>query len=218
MRDAARTRGRPKDPDLEARNKARILDVATGLFADRGFADTQVQTIADTLGVGNGTIYRYFPTKEKLFLATVERGLAVLTAEMDAVLARPDDPFELMRNAVRGYLHYFHCHPQLAELFIQERAAFRHHHRPLYFANKEEDACKHEEFFRAMREAGVIRDMPKERFFAVIEDLLYGTILTNLLTGRAVDPDTQADDVIDVLFHGVLTDTARRKLIKKEKR
>lgn len=217
MTDAARTRGRPKDPDLEVRNKARILDTATALFADRGFADTQVQTIADTLGVGNGTVYRYFPTKEKLFLAAVERGLAELTTEMDAVLARPDDPLEVMRNAVRGYLRFFHTHPQMAELFIQERAAFRHHHRPLYFASKDEDACKHVAFFRAMREAGVIRDMPQERFFAVIEDLLYGTILTNLLSGRTVDPDAQADDVIDVVFRGVLTETARKKLTKEKR-
>jgi AcrR family transcriptional regulator len=219
MTDTARAPGRPKDPDLELRNKARILDAAAVLFAERGFADTHVQTIADTLGVGNGTVYRYFPTKEKLFLAAVERGLAELTAEMDAVLAAPsDDPLDVMRNAVRGYLRFFHRRPQMAELFIQERAAFRHHHRPLYFVSKAEDNCKHVAFFQVMQEAGLVRDLPQERFFAVIEDLLYGTILTNLLSGRTVDPDAQADDVLDVIFHGVLTESARKKLTKKEKR
>ena len=219
MTDTARSPGRPKDPDLELRNKARILDAATTLFAERGFADTQVQTIADTLGMGNGTVYRYFPTKEKLFLAAVERGLAELTAEMDAVLAaHPDDPLDVMRKAVRGYLRFFHHRPQMAELFIQERAAFRHHHRPLYFVTKAEDDCKHAAIFQQMRDAGLIREMPPARFFAVIEDLLYGTILTNLLSGRPVDPDAQADDVLDVIFHGVLTESARKKLTKKEKR
>jgi AcrR family transcriptional regulator len=215
MTDTARAPGRPKDHDLEARNRARILDAATALFAERGYADTQVQTIADKLGVGNGTVYRYFPTKEKLFLAAVERGLGELTAAMDRVMDGPGEPIGLMVDAIREYLRFFHRRPEMAELFIQERAAFRHHHRPLYFVSKDEDDCKHAEFFRRVREAGVVRDMPQERFFAVVADLLYGTILTNLLSGRPVDPDAQAADVLDVIFHGVLTSAARKKLAKK---
>ena len=81
---AAETRkpGRPRDPQLEARRKAQILDTAAKVFAGVGFAATDVQAIADRIGVGKGTVYRYFATKEVLFLAAVERGLAELTAEM----------------------------------------------------------------------------------------------------------------------------------------
>ena len=48
--------GRPKDPELEARRKAQILDTAARVFATYGFANTQVQTIANHLGVGWNTI------------------------------------------------------------------------------------------------------------------------------------------------------------------
>jgi AcrR family transcriptional regulator len=203
----ARKLGRPKDPDLGARRKAEILDAAAAAFAELGFAGTQVQTIADRLGVGNGTVYRYFPTKEALFLAAVERGLKELSAEMDAVLATPGDPLAQMRDAVRTYLRFFHRRPELAELFIQERAAFRQHHRPLYFITKDDDErSKHDAFFARLRDSGTIRPIPQERFFNVVGDLLYGTILTNLLSGRPVDPDAQADDVLDVILNGVLAD------------
>ena len=84
--------GRPKDPDLELRRKAQILDTAARVFATYGFANTQVQTIATHVGVGNGTVFRYFETKEKLFLAAVERGLKELSAEMDRVFELPVDP------------------------------------------------------------------------------------------------------------------------------
>ena len=41
--------------------------------------------------------------------------------------------------------------PEMAELFIQERAAFPHHHRPLYFVTKgEEEECKHHAFFERL--------------------------------------------------------------------
>ena len=197
--------GRPRDPDLEARRKAQILDTAARVFATYGFANTQVQTIANHLGVGNGTVYRYFPTKEQLFLATVERGLKELEVEMDAVLSQPLGGGELMRLAIRTYLGFFHRRPEMAELFIQERAAFPHHHRPLYFVTKDDEAeCKHHAFFTRLVEAGVIRPIPCERFFAVIGDLLYGTILTNLLANRPNDPDAQAADVLDVILNGLL--------------
>jgi AcrR family transcriptional regulator len=197
--------GRPKDPELEGRRKAQILDTAARVFATFGFANTQVQTIANHVGVGNGTVYRYFPTKEQLFLSAVERGLKELEAEMDAVLSQPLDGTDLMRLAIRTYLGFFHRRPEMAELFIQERAAFPHHHRPLYFVTKgDEMECKHQAFFNRLVESGVIRPIPRERFFAVIGDLLYGVILTNLLTNRPNDPDAQAADVLDVILNGLL--------------
>ena len=201
--------GRRRDPELEARRRAQILDVAAREFARYGFANTQVQTIATHVGVGNGTVFRYFETKEKLFLAAVERGLKELAAEMDRVFELPLDPMVTLCAAIRAYLEFFHRRPEMAELFIQERAAFPHHHRPLYFASRDEDeqTCKHAAFFRRLMESGLVRPMPMERLFAVVGDLLYGTILTNLLSGRAADPDSQARDVADVILHGLLSET-----------
>jgi hypothetical protein len=96
----------------------------------------------------------------------------------------------------------------MAELFKQERAAFPHHHRPLYFAMKEEDerSCRRVEFWERLVASGRVREMPAERFFAVMGDLLYGTILTNLLSGRAADPAGQTEDVLDVVMNGLLAD------------
>jgi len=200
--------GRPRDPELEARRRAQILEVAARVFAAHGFANTQVQTIANHVGVGNGTIYRYFPTKDQLFLATVERGLQELTAEMDRVLELPLEPLDILVRAIHTYLSFFHRRPEMAELFIQERAAFPHHHRPLYFANQDdsEQSCKHAAFFQRLMETGHIRAMPFERLFAVVGDLLFGTILTNLMSGRAADPESQARDAVDVILKGILTD------------
>jgi AcrR family transcriptional regulator len=208
MEIAPRKPGRPKDPELESRRRAQILDTAAKVFAGFGFAGTQVQVIADRLGVGNGTVYRYFPTKEILVLAAVERGLEELTAEMDAVMTEPLEPLDTLRRLVRVYLGFFHRRPEMAELFIQERAAVPHHHRPLYFARREQDGkeCRRADLFHRLIASGRIRSISQERFFAVIGDLLYGTILTNLLTGRRANPDAQTEDVLDVILNGILAE------------
>src|SRR5262245_20194126 len=129
--------GRPKVPGLEARRQAEILAAAAKAFAANGFANADVQAIADDIGVGKGTVYRYFPTKDELFLAAVDRGLKDLSAAIDAVVEDDTvDPLVRFEAAVLAYLTFFHDHPEMAELFIQERAHFRDRHRPLYFDEK----------------------------------------------------------------------------------
>ncbi|MEI4896747.1 hypothetical protein Q8G71_36270, partial [Klebsiella pneumoniae] len=83
-------------------------------------------------------------------------------------LELPLDPLDIIVEAVRTYLAFFHRRPEMAEVFIQERAAFPHHHRPLYFATREDDeqTCKHTAFFRRLMDGGRVRPMPFERLFS----------------------------------------------------
>ena len=65
----------PKQPRADAvRNRARILQVAHDVFAAEG-PEAPVEEIARRAGVGMGTVYRHFPTKEALLLAIVTEGI-----------------------------------------------------------------------------------------------------------------------------------------------
>lgn len=79
--------GRPLRADA-ARNRALILDAARAAFADGGL-DVGVEEIARRAGVGKGTLYRRFPTKEALVRAIFDDILADF--ERLAAAAR-DDP------------------------------------------------------------------------------------------------------------------------------
>ena len=73
----------PADPPLRAdarRNRDQVLKAARDAFAESGFA-VPLDTIAARAGVGPGTVYRHFPTKEALFRAVVTARLADLVAE-----------------------------------------------------------------------------------------------------------------------------------------
>ena len=50
-----------------------ILDAALTLFAERGFNDTTVQDIAAAAGMATGTVYLYFPSKEKVLQGIHDR-------------------------------------------------------------------------------------------------------------------------------------------------
>src|SRR5262245_37795229 len=55
------------------RRREEILARAIELFARDGYADLDLQILADDVGVGKGTLYRYFGSKQELFLAAADR-------------------------------------------------------------------------------------------------------------------------------------------------
>src|SRR5579872_1022472 len=101
---------------LPASRQQEILDAAAFLFAKHGYADTDTQLLADKLGVGKGTLYRYFPSKEALFLAAADRVMRDLCGAVDASIADISDPIEEIAEAIRAYLAYCADHPECVEL------------------------------------------------------------------------------------------------------
>jgi len=67
-----------------ARNRARVLDVAYDTFAKEGLS-VPIDEIARRAGVGAGTVYRHFPTKDDLFRAVVEDRIQRVVNEGRAV-------------------------------------------------------------------------------------------------------------------------------------
>src|SRR5262249_9929988 len=61
-----------------------ILEAAARVFATRPFHEVLIDTIAADAGIGKGTIYRYFETKEDLYFATVVHVVEALAAELEA--------------------------------------------------------------------------------------------------------------------------------------
>lgn len=49
-----------------------LVEVATELFADRGYEGTSIETVLERAGVSRGSLYHHFPGKERLFEAVVE--------------------------------------------------------------------------------------------------------------------------------------------------
>jgi AcrR family transcriptional regulator len=92
--------GRPQRADA-VRNRQRILDAAEEVFAVQG-ASAPVDVVAERAGVGVGTLYRHFPTKEALIEAVVESRLEALADEVTAE-AESSDPGQ----AFFAFLHRF---------------------------------------------------------------------------------------------------------------
>jgi AcrR family transcriptional regulator len=200
---------KPNSNDIKTRREQEILEAAALLFAERGYSQADTQTLADRLGVGKGTIYRYFPSKRELFLAAVDRLMVQLHLSITDTINEIQDPIDRLLHAVNAYLKYFKDHPEIVELTIQERAYFKDRDKPSFFENQEKFSCEFQEQFGELVAAGRIRDMPFEKFHAVLGDLLYGTMFTNYFAGRKRSTIEQAKDIYDIVLYGLLSDSER---------
>src|SRR6478672_731741 len=83
-----------------ARNRARVLEVAYETFAAEGLG-VPIDEIARRAGVGAGTVYRHFPTKEDLFRAVIEDRISRIVDDGRALLAA-GDPGEALFTFLRS--------------------------------------------------------------------------------------------------------------------
>lgn len=77
--------GRPARADA-LRNRARLIEAGTAAFAEQGEA-TSLEEVAQRAGVGIGTLYRHFPTRDALVEAVYRSGVESLCEAADELLA-----------------------------------------------------------------------------------------------------------------------------------
>ena len=70
---------------------AEIIAAALETFAERGFAATRLDDIAERAGVTRGTLYLYFPSKEDLFKAVVRQAIVPVIARGEAMLGQSQE-------------------------------------------------------------------------------------------------------------------------------
>jgi AcrR family transcriptional regulator len=110
------------------RNRARLIASARKLFATRG-VDVPVEDITQDAGVGMGTLYRHFPTKEELIDAVLEDAFDDYVALADAALEQEDARAGL-ESFLEGALAASAANRGLAEVAGQRVTAMRRRLKP----------------------------------------------------------------------------------------
>ncbi|MGB7099037.1 MAG: TetR/AcrR family transcriptional regulator [Xanthobacteraceae bacterium] len=96
---------RTRKPRVDAiRNRERVLEAAREVFSAGG-AEASLEAVARTAGVGIGTLYRHFPTRESLFEAVYRREVQQL-ADLADRLKREMPPIEALRHWMRSNVKF----------------------------------------------------------------------------------------------------------------
>jgi AcrR family transcriptional regulator len=200
------------DEEAMSARREDILEMATQLFAEQGFSDAITQVLADRLQIGKGTLYRHFPSKRELFLAAADRVMVKLNERIESNIVHMSDGLERVAKAISAYLAFFAENPCFVELIIQERAHFKDRKRPTYFEHRERTVQRWRQLYRTLIAEGRVREMPVEQITDVVSGAIYGTMFINYFTGQAKPSEIQAQEIVDVVFMGILSHAERRKV------
>ena len=100
--EAARRRGRrPPPEELVERRRREIIDAAFEVFATRGYTAAGIADIAERLGMGHGTFYRYFKNKRDILDQVVDFGVEQIVAALELETAEPAKTLDEFRDQVK---------------------------------------------------------------------------------------------------------------------
>jgi len=118
--------------DRSDRTRAAILESATGLFLQRGYAGVSINRVINSAGGSKETIYRYFKNKDGLCLAIIKNELLKSTQSLDDLVVEHED--------LREGLEYIGC--RVMNVIMTER--FLSFHRLVVNESIKRPALGHE--------------------------------------------------------------------------
>jgi AcrR family transcriptional regulator len=108
-------------PHAEA-TRARIVDAASKVFAEKGFEAASTREVARAAGLEQGLLTYHFPNKDELWRAAADHIFAVLRARVLERLALLDDvdPGERIREAIREYVRTMATNPEFFRFIVDQ--------------------------------------------------------------------------------------------------
>ena len=203
--EAPATNAAGKQTPRRIRRAAEIINAARDTFLEKGFERASVSEIAAKVGVVEGLLYSYFPTKRDL-LNEVLRGMyEPLIREMEDGFSRLQGLHSRMRFLVWRHLRVYVEDPGLSRLVLHEVRT-----RPEYFNSAlHELHVRYTAFLmRTVRDAVAHGELPADTDGEMVRGMVYGGVehrMWGVLFGRdTVDVEVAADRFTDMVLRGIL--------------
>ncbi len=106
-----------------------ILDAATSLFCEKGYANVTVQEIADRAGLNKATLYYHMESKEELLFSIFDTICSLLIRKFKEVMKKPISPLQKLKEIIYAYLSSLTDNPQAFRVFVSEGRELKGEHQ-----------------------------------------------------------------------------------------
>lgn len=100
--------------------RAQILDAATRLFAEHGFASTSLNHIAEEVGIRRPSLLHHFPSKLDLYRAVIFQTFGDWFALVDEAVQGEDTGWPQVERVLNAAFTFFEAHPEFVRLARRE--------------------------------------------------------------------------------------------------
>jgi AcrR family transcriptional regulator len=97
-----------------------LLEQAIALFAREGYANVGIEDIGAAVGIAGASVYNHFPAKIDILVAALERGSAVLFADLAYILRSASGATEALDQLVHSYVTFSERNPDIVDVMITQ--------------------------------------------------------------------------------------------------
>jgi len=106
--------------DNKKEKRELIIDASIKVFAKDGFHKAKVSEIAETAGIGKGTIYEYFKSKTQLFEEMIKHTLNVYLENAEIVIEKKISSRQKLKEFAQSAMDLTQQHMDIGRIYSQE--------------------------------------------------------------------------------------------------
>jgi TetR/AcrR family fatty acid metabolism transcriptional regulator len=202
--DSHPPRRRTRERLTRSERMADIMRCAGALLRAQDDREGIVAEIAAQLGIVEGTIYRYFPTKRDLIVQVAEDWYEGMLADYDRELAGISGTQARLRFMVWRHLTVMHDEPAMCRLVLDELRADRGYRKTSIYQLNRQYTQRTLAIIKDGIASGELRaDVP----LTMVRDMIYGGIEHHTwayLRGEGTfSPEQAADEIIAIVYRGI---------------
>ena len=188
---------------LELNARQRLLETATELFADKGYAGTSVREIVDRAGVSKPVLYYYFKSKEGLFYAILEWAADVQQTILNEIFAASGTVLDRLiyfyRRVLEGVEEYRHLYAMIHGLMYGPPQGAPEYDLPEY-QRRMFDAVKR--IYRNGLTDGDVRSADEDEVAFLVLSLIDFSLNMNQVLPEMADPQ-RPERLLRLAFEGL---------------
>lgn len=179
-----------------------ILEIASHVFSVRDYHLVKVDEISQKAGVGKGTIYRYFPSKEDLYLAIIEKGHNSLIQKMEQEFEKEIPALKKLEGMIDCLVSHFCHHIHYFKILSREQSKLLLRKKQLFKSKRERIAELISQVIRKGIDENVFRDMDEYLTASMLIGIIWGTVLNH---SEALKSHELSKKICDLYLHGIVS-------------
>jgi AcrR family transcriptional regulator len=190
-----------KPSPRQTAKREHIVGAASRAFAARPYHVVCMDDVADAARVGKGTLYRYFPSKEELYLGVVAGAFDLLISRLERVEAEELPPAVALSRMIESIVETFARHLPFFRLMQQGEARLFLRKRQVVRARRDRIAGVLARLLDRGVQSGVFRKVDRDLGPSMLIGLVWGIVLNH---GGETPAELLAQRVTDLCLHGIL--------------
>lgn len=199
--------------------EGRILEVAYGLFLEKGYRNTTMDDIAQEIGMSKKTLYKHFPGKMELLSAAFDLLCTRMTAKVEGIV---DNRYLAFPLKLRSFLSVVATYlaPINPELFEdlrehapevwQELKTYINESAHLRFAKLIEEGTK-QGLINPRINVGLVVMLYTAAIQSIWDPKFVGQFPEEIQKGAKMPPSDAFEQAISIIYNGILTEEARNE-------